>query len=707
MSDQGPIHAPLTPYTSPIRGVQPSTEGAQAEEQAARINERYAGQKAELDSQSARALGIAAQSAGHAAGEWVQQAQLHADNQEVSMYGAAGVHRIADATDQWHQIVQQTDPNNLPAARQAFLDKLAQSNDAYQSGAQTNPGRRLAETQANALAEHMFNVTAADVSTGAGIAAHENLQKMVNSGSVAAVRDFSSVDATLQAVDDWAAHSVDTNPNLDPRVKMELHDQITQQAKTQIVGAGIKALIANNPGYAKQVLDSGKYDEALGGSAIDQLTAEAGAAIKAKQVEQRGAVLSALQDNIASIGRTGSLAVAMPSEAQLQSLTPEERIRAGAAMTTAHQEFQARQSVAGNSPAEDDALLAKLEPQGVGYAQQAGVQDHIAAAIQQKRKDLASDPAGFVTANNAGIAKLFQDGFKDMAKLPAAITASRALQLHLGVPEGQVQALPNSMAKTAVGTILSQSPGDRADMLQKLSDATGESFGGIMGSLVGAGLPRGYEMLAVMQGDANHVASANLSAALADPKATAEAAGATGSTEKVMKAIEANASFQDLQGSMSHAINGPDITAEYKSNFALLAQRYIAQGMDPTQAVQKAVGAVTARYDFGSDGERVPKGSLDMVRAAERNALDLKPDALALPRNSTGTPLSDNQLRQIALNATTSGRWVTNESGTGIYRLSSEGQQIMLTNGKRLELLFKDMSHVAPSIALPLPVVNP
>ena len=325
------IHAPLSPFQAPSRGVTPSTEGAEAMAQAARVSERYQNQKDQLSSQSAHELGIAAQGIAHAGAEWEQQAQLHAENQEVSMYGVAAINRAASAEDEWATTVKNTDPNLLPQARQQFLDRLAQQNDSFASSAQTDRGREFAEKKANDLTVELWHKTAADVSTGAGIALTENFKTMANSGGVAAARDFSSVDGTLKTFDDFAAHSVDENPNLTPAQTVVMHDQINS-AKGHVVGNGLQALIQNNPTFAKQILDSGRYDDVLGGDAINEFSAKATNAIKAQQAQQRGSVLGALNDNIASIRNEGKLAVAMPGEAQLQALTPDERAKVSTAM---------------------------------------------------------------------------------------------------------------------------------------------------------------------------------------------------------------------------------------------------------------------------------------------------------------------------------------------------------------------------------------
>jgi hypothetical protein len=241
-------------------GLQPTEMGADARLQVARRGGAFYNQAAEALAGTGQRIGSTITDVGKVADDYVT-------HRDISQGAKDGTGIVANANTQWNEIAKKSDPND-PATAQKFLtETLEPALDKFKEGFTTERSRQWAEQFTDQYRKHMFEKTASDMSTLAGIAVQQNVHQTVNQLSSAAASDPSSLDFALKTIDHSIGGMVSSSPNLDAETGAKVNAQLTQQAKEAVVKAAVSGMIQKNPNVDLDAIQK-KYPEYINGAEI-------------------------------------------------------------------------------------------------------------------------------------------------------------------------------------------------------------------------------------------------------------------------------------------------------------------------------------------------------------------------------------------------------------------------------------------------------
>lgn len=256
-------------YTAPDAVPRATETGVEAVAAAARrsgmfFNQAAAGVK-EVGEQNARMVGSTIKDVGAVA-------VAAAEHVEIS-HGAAAFAGLNDAlTQQWNDTVKGSDPNDPNVANKFREQTLEPALEKFKAGFLTEGGQKWGERQIDALRNHMFQKTAADMGSLAADAVAVNMKRTGNALSNTAVQDPSSVPHLLDTVDASVGPIVDSSPYLKGAVGAKAKMQLTQDMKQKIVDDGALSAIQKSSDPEATALDWAKrYPEYLNGDKALQL----------------------------------------------------------------------------------------------------------------------------------------------------------------------------------------------------------------------------------------------------------------------------------------------------------------------------------------------------------------------------------------------------------------------------------------------------
>jgi hypothetical protein len=430
------------------------------------------------------------------------------------------------------------------------------------------------------------------------------------------------------------------------------------------------------------------------------------------QVAGRATLTAQLNDNMASIARTGAPIHMGISPAQITNvLGADEGARVNQQIADATGLYRAQQSVALTNPTEDAAAIAKLQP-GPGsssvpglYASQAQDADVLQRTIAQKWSAIGKDPAGYVSQVNPAVASLVQAAQRDPQQWDAVGAEMDRTFDRLGLPPQNRPIMPASVAQGFVSGVMAEPPEQRAQTFSSNLAALPDDAtrGRVMGDLVKAGLPPAYETLAAMPNSADQTAMA---ASIGNAKALRDGLQ-DGDAKAIDQGIAKDDGLQNLTRSFAFAPGGAVKAGNIVEALKPLAYSFRAQGLSNGDAITRAAHAITGAFDFYDNGgqvARVPAGELPLVEQQANAVLSsLTAPQLAVPANPSGISLTPTQLQGIALENAQRGAWVTNEGGTGLVRIGQNGSPVKLSGGGRLTMPFPSLNPAGPSPGAPAP----
>lgn len=231
------------PKTDLSLGLQPSDRAADSSALAGRrIGQNYNEAGSAIDKAGAQiGSGIAV------AGEAVVKYREH---QEISKGAVAFAQLQLALTREWNdraKAAAQNDPND-PSVGPEFHEKILDpSLERFAGTFRTRGGAEWAERRVDALRSHMYQQTAADMSTLAGHAAVVNKTQEVNTLSSTAMEN---PGGTKKYMDDFKS-SVDAmvaaSPNLTAVQAAKFREEMTQKGMEAIVRSGVFGAIQKNP----------------------------------------------------------------------------------------------------------------------------------------------------------------------------------------------------------------------------------------------------------------------------------------------------------------------------------------------------------------------------------------------------------------------------------------------------------------------------
>lgn len=271
-------------YSAPALGLEPTETGIRATVEAGRragasFNE--VAQAAEgVGGTFARNLGGAVKAAG-------DQVVAYAEHKEIA-HGAAAWAGLNDRlTQQWNDIAKNADPND-PTVAQRFREGVLEPElEKYRDGFLTEGGQRFAESHVESLRNHMFQKTAADMSSLAAKAVEVNVRTTANGLSNTAMTDPSSVPHLLGSVDGMVGDMVNSAPNLKGADSAKARLDLTERMKEQIVKSGAIGAIQNSANPEKTAAEWGaKYPQYINGAELKQLEGNARQQIRASRMDR-------------------------------------------------------------------------------------------------------------------------------------------------------------------------------------------------------------------------------------------------------------------------------------------------------------------------------------------------------------------------------------------------------------------------------------
>lgn len=224
--------ANIAGYNAPSGlGLQPTEMGVDAAAGAARRLGAYGDQIADTKNQEGR----------EAAGDInaaVGVALAYVDRRQISNGAAESANLWNSLTQRWEDTKKNADPNDSTVAKKFEAEVLEPALDQFQQGFTTEKSQQFAEQKAEALRQHFFQATTADMSTLAKIAVGKNINDQTTALSNTAFTDPSAVPTLLKGVD----HSIDgilsASPTIGAVDQARVRAEVSEANKQTIVQAG-------------------------------------------------------------------------------------------------------------------------------------------------------------------------------------------------------------------------------------------------------------------------------------------------------------------------------------------------------------------------------------------------------------------------------------------------------------------------------------
>lgn len=291
----------LPAYQSPVDRIQPSDRGIEAQTMAGRRIGHFYNEAGELMASGARAearaAGDVAQSVddiGTGVKIASKMAEDYLDRQAISKGAAEGEKVFSNLKTLWNDTVKETakrDPNDPTVAakfRETVLEpQLEKFKEAY-SG--TPGAQQWADSYTQRIRHHMFETTASDMATLAGVAATNNLNTLKTTASNTAHTnpDFSTAKFLLGNVDEQVGAIIDASPNLRGTVAEKLRATLTQDMRESIVKAGVVGAIAKSGDPEQTAAEWIKrYPDLLSGSDANTLARAAKVQAKTNTLQDK------------------------------------------------------------------------------------------------------------------------------------------------------------------------------------------------------------------------------------------------------------------------------------------------------------------------------------------------------------------------------------------------------------------------------------
>jgi hypothetical protein len=260
-------------------GLTPTDRGVSAFEAAARRSAAFYNQAAEAVNDTGRRIASTITDVGDIAVK-------SADHFEISR-GAANFAKLqADLTEKWNETAKSANPNDPTVAAKFRDDVVAPELEKFQSGFNTERSQQFAESKVESLRTHMFEKTAADMSTLAGIAVRKNISDSTTAMSNTALLDPSSVPNLLKNVDHSIAAVVGSSPTLSPVDAARATGELSDATKKAIVHSGAIGAIqkSGNPEATAEAWVK-KYPDIISGDDAKTLAANARQQIRARNYD--------------------------------------------------------------------------------------------------------------------------------------------------------------------------------------------------------------------------------------------------------------------------------------------------------------------------------------------------------------------------------------------------------------------------------------
>jgi len=208
------------------------------------------------------------------------------DHQQISHGLATFAQLQDDLTNQWNQTAKNADPNDPSVAAKFRETVLQPALDKFSEGFTTEKSQAWAEGHTAALQQHMFQKTAGDMSTLAGIAVRKNLTDATTHMSNTAMNDPSSVPFLLESVDHSVNGVVGSSPTLSAVDAARVSAEVSTSTKAAIVKFGAIGAIQKSGDPEKTAEEwTKKYPDYIDGAEAKALAGNARQQIRARNYD--------------------------------------------------------------------------------------------------------------------------------------------------------------------------------------------------------------------------------------------------------------------------------------------------------------------------------------------------------------------------------------------------------------------------------------
>lgn len=286
----------ITEYTDQVGGLRPTEAGINAISGAARRVQAGYNEQAEAVTQAGARMGKAI---GGGIEELGQQVVKFAEHREVAA-GAANYAKLNDAlTERWNDTASKADPNDPTTAVKFREEVLEPALEKYRDSFNTEGGQKFAEARVDSLRNHLFQKTAADMSSLAATAVSKNVHETANEFSNTAMRDPSAVPHLLEGIDASISGIVDSSPNIKGPDAAKARIALSEKMRESIVKAGAIGAIAKSSDPERTAQEWGeKYSKYISGDELKMLGANARQQIRADRTDRAYADHLKKQDEI-------------------------------------------------------------------------------------------------------------------------------------------------------------------------------------------------------------------------------------------------------------------------------------------------------------------------------------------------------------------------------------------------------------------------
>jgi hypothetical protein len=424
-----------------------------------------------------------------------------------------------------------------------------------------------------------------------------------------------------------------------------------------------------------------------------------------KQTAAAAQITTQINDDIASRATTGK---AILSEEQIRYAFPKNPEKAEEVINKqklADRSYTFQQGIGLSTPAEDADKLAKMKPEpgSTGFADSQLAFTHAQKLIKEKTDAIHKDAALYVLSNAPGVADMVTS--PDPAVRQQGYDTMTEFQTRLGVSVGKQTLVPKRTADALVADIHALPPEQAADRIAQIGAQFGPHFPALMRQLASGDnkLAPSYQVLATMTRPEDAQARVDLAKALAFKDSEL-----ADNLEKRVPGLKKDLDDRVQRGlteftRTAMAQGDPRLVKTLNDATTTLAYYYAGQpGRSPSDAVESAVRATTARYDYLND-MRVPRGMTRQVETATKEAmLGLTTERLEPVPDRPGEVFKPEQKLEQQLAQARAGRWVTNESENGVVLLYPNGQPVYVKTSRgfeRLEVPFASAASIDPNAA--------
>lgn len=178
----------------------------------------------------------------------------HMTQEDIVHGGAAVAEMFGNIQNQWNEFA--SNPANVAdhAKVDAFRQGIGKQAEEFVGHFRTQESQMWASSRMNELQQHMYEKTASDASTMAGIAAMQATQSTVNQYAASAHQDFTSLDFALGSLDATVGATAKTIG--DPVKGAVYSSEMNEKGKAAIVMDAFYGLADRNPEQALSLIHS-------------------------------------------------------------------------------------------------------------------------------------------------------------------------------------------------------------------------------------------------------------------------------------------------------------------------------------------------------------------------------------------------------------------------------------------------------------------